>query len=217
MKRPSRLLAFFFFLVAITLGQSKILDSDVEIDDRRLVPLTESFGYADGGRLVITLHNISIYSKNSPGADATPSYSLDNFGLFLSPVEADANLELDLAEDKCVLRSVRDLFTFKNSSVQKVMRFEAPSITFNLTVSKGGAYYLYFANCETDTPISFGCHIGEHQQGSNHTIFTIPFDVSYPPQLFSQFFTRGGNRQHSGFQDGASLRRHPRIFGALLQ
>eukprot|EP00798_Chlamydomonas_sp_ICE-L_P020215 gene20215-26963_t len=149
-------------LIAIFLAtcQAKIMQSNVDIDDRGLIPLTDSFGYANGGRIIITIKDISIFVKKNVHDPANErKYNLDNFGFFLSPVEADANLELDLAENRCLLNSIHSLFTFKDSAVQSVIKNEADHVTFNLTVDTGGAYFLYFANCETDTPVSFACHI----------------------------------------------------------
>lgn len=95
MSRPQLLLLCILASFALVLVDSKIHKSLVDVDDRKLVPLTEAFGFADGGKLDVTIRDIAIFMKH----DAEKNYNLDNFGFFLSPVEADAALEQDLADD----------------------------------------------------------------------------------------------------------------------
>lgn len=143
-------------LTLLCLAQSKIHNSAVDKDERKLVPLTEAFGFADGGKIDITISNIFIWQKHT--GEKAPN--LDNFGFFLSPVEADATLEADLSNpDKCILSEISNLFTFKDSGVQQVMRHELQSFTFHFAVENGGLFYLYFANCELDMPVSFDSRI----------------------------------------------------------
>ncbi|KAG2453538.1 hypothetical protein HYH02_001757 [Chlamydomonas schloesseri] len=141
-------------LLVLALGASaKIHRSVVDKDDRPLIPLTEAFGFAEGGKLDITIRDIGLYRLHGSQEDVS---NWENFGFFLSPVEADAALEQDLTDSsKCILNDVNNLFTFKDSSVQNVIQGKLESFTFHFVVQNGGLFYLYFANCEVDTPISF--------------------------------------------------------------
>mmetsp|Transcript_9632 Transcript_9632/g.17030 ORF Transcript_9632/g.17030 Transcript_9632/m.17030 type:complete len:429 (-) Transcript_9632:524-1810(-) len=146
-------------LVALALlalqASAKISHSVVDTDDRKLVPLTDAFGFADGGKIDIFIKDIALYVKH----DAEQTYNLGNFGFFLSPVEADAALEQNLSDDKCILNELNNLFTFKDSGIQRVINKELTNFTFHFIVENGGLFYLYFANCEQSTPVSFDSRI----------------------------------------------------------
>lgn len=43
--------------------------------------------------------------------------------------------------------------------LQRLINHEADNFTFHVEVENGGWYYLYFANCETQTPVSFNLHL----------------------------------------------------------
>eukprot|EP00198_Chlamydomonas_reinhardtii_P007568 XP_001696905.1 G protein-coupled seven transmembrane receptor [Chlamydomonas reinhardtii] len=144
----ARSLGLLLLLVLALGAHAKIHHSVVDKDDRPLIPLTEAFGFAEGGKLDITIRDIGLYRLHGSQEDVS---NWENFGFFLSPVEADAALEQDLTDSsKCILNDVNNLFTFKDSSVQNLESF-----TFHFVVQNGGLFYLYFANCEVDTPISF--------------------------------------------------------------
>lgn len=142
-------------LVAVALSNvvhAKIHHSQVVIDDRKLIPLTDAFGFADGGKIDIKIKDVALYVKH----DAEEDYRLENFGFFLSPVEADAALEQDLVDEtKCILTETPYLFNFKDSAVQRLINKEVDNVTFHYIVGNGGLYFLYFANCEKATPVSF--------------------------------------------------------------
>ncbi|KXZ52730.1 hypothetical protein GPECTOR_8g123 [Gonium pectorale] len=151
--------ASLLLLLAVALGgaSAKIHHSIVDKDDRPLIPLTDAFGFAEGGKLDITIRDIGLYRLH--GSDEEVSH-WENFGFFLSPVEADVALEQDLADSsKCILNDVNNLFTFKDSAVQKVITEDQDAFTFHFIVENGGLFYLYFANCEPDTPVSFDSRI----------------------------------------------------------
>lgn len=46
-------------------------------------------------------------------------------------------------------------FTFQDSNIQAIINGDIDNFTFHFTVQNGGLFYLYFANCEVDTPVSF--------------------------------------------------------------
>lgn len=149
----ARSLGLLLLLVLALGAHAKIHHSVVDKDDRPLIPLTEAFGFAEGGKLDITIRDIGLYRLHGSQEDVS---NWENFGFFLSPVEADAALEQDLTDSsKCILNDVNNLFTFKDSSVQNVILGKLESFTFHFVVQNGGLFYLYFANCEVDTPISF--------------------------------------------------------------
>ncbi|EFJ50954.1 hypothetical protein VOLCADRAFT_80028 [Volvox carteri f. nagariensis] len=149
MARP---LLGLLLILAVVGVKSKIHNSVVEKDDRRLIPLTDAFGFAEGGKLDITIRDIALYRLHG----SVDTIDSEKFGFFLSPVEADAALEQELADDAgCILDQVTNLFTFKDSSVQNVINGNLTEFSFHFVVQNGGLFYLYFANCEEDTPVSF--------------------------------------------------------------
>lgn len=155
MKHSTWALCALLVLAAQLSVHAKIHHSVVDTDDRKLVPLTDAFGFSDGGRINITIKDIALYIKHDKD-----DYQLDHFGFFLSPVEADAALEQDLADDsKCILDEINSLFTFKDSGIQKVINKEWASFSYSAELENGGLYYLYFANCEPNTPVSFDSRI----------------------------------------------------------
>ncbi|PNH06279.1 hypothetical protein TSOC_007366 [Tetrabaena socialis] len=151
MARCATLLALLAAVLA--LASAKIHHSIVEKDDRPLIPLSDAFGFAEGGKLDISIRDIGLYRLHGSQEDIS---NWEKFGFFLSPVEADAALEQDLTDNtKCILNDVNNLFTFKDSSVQNVIQGKLDNFTFHFVVQNGGLFYLYFANCEPDTPVSF--------------------------------------------------------------
>lgn len=156
-------------LVLLALGaQARIHHSPVEHDDRKLIPLTDAFGFADGGEIEITVSDVAIYQRHDSSEEIDLQVLGDHFGFFLSSVEADAALEQDLSdESKCVLDDVHNLFTFKDSALQNIVKGKADNATFKFVVKGGGLYYLYFANCEQLTPVSFDAWIEMYNVGSD--------------------------------------------------
>ncbi|KAG2498970.1 hypothetical protein HYH03_003157 [Edaphochlamys debaryana] len=151
--------------VAVASASAKIHHSIVDKDDRPLIPLTDAFGFAEGGKLDITIRDIGLYRLHGSEEEVK---DWENFGFFLSPVEADAALEQDLTDSsKCILNDVNNLFTFKDSSVQNVIQEKLDNFTFHFVVQNGGLFYLYFANCEQDTPVSFDTRIEMYNINAN--------------------------------------------------
>ncbi|KXZ52728.1 hypothetical protein GPECTOR_8g121 [Gonium pectorale] len=148
--------ASLLLLLAVALGgaSAKIYHSVVVKDDRPLILLTDALGFAVGGKLDITIRDISLHGSKEKVS------KWENFGFFLSPVEADMALKQDLADSsKCILNDVNNLFMFKDSAVQKVITEQLDEVTFHFVVQNGGLFYLYFANCGPDTPVSFDSRI----------------------------------------------------------
>jgi hypothetical protein len=154
----TRALLLLGLIAALTVppAAAKIHHSIVQTDDRKLIPLTDAFGFADGGRIDITIKDIAVYVQH----DVEKDLNLEDFGFFLSPVEADAALEQDLADDsKCILTEIDNLFTFKDSAIRGIIQNKGGNVTFHFIVENGGLFYLYFANCERATPVSFDSQI----------------------------------------------------------
>jgi hypothetical protein len=149
---PKLLLLGLIVALTAPAALGKIHHSIVQTDDRKLIPLTDAFGFADRGRIDITIKDIAVYVQH----DVEKDLNLDDFGFFLSPVEADAALEQDLADDsKCILSEIDNLFTFKDSGIRSIIANKGGNFTFHFIVENGGLFYLYFANCERATPVSF--------------------------------------------------------------
>jgi hypothetical protein len=141
-------------LVAVAgTAEAKIHHAVVDKDDRTLIPLTEAFGFAPNGMLVLTLRDIGIYRLHGSQDEVT---NWERFGFFLSPVEADAALEQDLSDStRCILDDVTNLITFKDTSIQHILEGKQDNLTVSWEMKEGSLVYLYFANCEPDTPVSF--------------------------------------------------------------
>ena len=161
MRGMASCLAFFLLSATTTLPGAfgKIIHSVVTTDDRRLIPLSDAFGFAAGGKLTFSISNIAIYQQHTTAAQ--PDYN--NMGLFLSPMDADMALEADLEDQTggCILDSIErnSLPKFTDSLIRRVINKESPEATFDFTLESGGLFYLYFANCDLDTPVSFDMHI----------------------------------------------------------
>ncbi|GFH12190.1 uncharacterized protein HaLaN_07828 [Haematococcus lacustris] len=129
---------------------------------------------------------------------------------FAEQVEADAALEQDLADDnKCILTEITHLFTFKDSGIQAVINKEISNFTFHFVVESGGLFYLYFANCERSTPVSFDSliemyNVDERGNKNYMSVGETEMEVVYWV-MFGLFTAIGGawiwfvwtNRQHS--------------------
>ncbi len=118
--------------------EAKIVHSIISVDDRMLIPLAEAFGFAEGGKLEITISNVAIYQQHT--SQAEPDYS--NMGFFLSPMESDTALEADLAEDTCILNQIErnSLPLFTDSLIRKVIKGEASVATYDFTLENGGEW-----------------------------------------------------------------------------
>lgn len=154
------LLGLALLALVATSVNARIHHSKVDVDDRPLIPLTDAFGFAEGGRLDLTIKNIRLFTLHDE--DVSPDW--DNFGLFLSPVDAEAGLEQGLMDpNKCILDDINNLVTFKDSGIQSVIKGPedggVEAFTYHWVVKSGGLSYLYFVNCEKDAPISFDAKI----------------------------------------------------------
>ncbi|KAG1654192.1 hypothetical protein FOA52_004567 [Chlamydomonas sp. UWO 241] len=139
---------------------ARVVDSQVTVDDRRLIPLTEAFGFANGGQLEFTISNIVVWKEHQTSEDP----NLDNLGFFLSAIEPDAALEQDLSvdtADSCILKTLtgNKLPRFSDSAIRKVLDKKEAFAQFDFTIESGGQFYLYFSNCESSKPVSFDMHI----------------------------------------------------------
>jgi len=141
-------------------SHGKIIHSVVDTDYRSLIPLSDAFGFAAGGKLTFTISNIAIYQQHK--SDKLPD--LKHLGFFLSPIEAETAMA-DLAEEEtpgaCILDSIKgnSLPTFSDSLIRQVIDGKSDKAEFDFTLENGGPFYLYFANCDQDTPVSFDMHI----------------------------------------------------------
>ncbi len=151
------LLGVLIAVLGVVGSQAKVHTAVVDKDDRRLIPLTDAFGFAADGKLDIRIRDIELYRLHG----SSELIDSEKFGFFLSPVEADPALEQDLVQETpgCILDDVNNLFTFKDSSVQNVIKGNLTEFAFHFVVKNGGLFYLYFANCEDDTPVSFTSEI----------------------------------------------------------
>uniref|UniRef100_A0A7S3VTZ2 Intimal thickness related receptor IRP domain-containing protein n=1 Tax=Dunaliella tertiolecta TaxID=3047 RepID=A0A7S3VTZ2_DUNTE len=146
-------------LLCVVLGPSllhcvnaKIHYTRLDKDDRKLVPLTEAFGFSEGGTISIKMSNYNLYHP----FDQELKVDNSHFGFFLWPVEADAALEQDLMDgSECILKhaGTSSVFNFTEPGMQKLISKEAPEFKQAYSVSPG-LFYLYFANCDGQ-PISF--------------------------------------------------------------
>ncbi|GFR43911.1 hypothetical protein Agub_g5045, partial [Astrephomene gubernaculifera] len=184
----ARALLAALLALAIAGASAKIHHSVVDTDDRHLVPLTDAFGFAQtGGKMDITLRDIKLYRLQN---QAEPEdYNWENFGFFLSRADADMALEQELADpSKCILRDISNLFTFKDSSVQNVINKKADHFTVHFEVEDAGLFYLYFANCEVDTPVSFDSTIEMYNVDSHgHKDYLSVGDTSLDTVYFTMF------------------------------
>lgn len=154
--RGSTLLVLLLFC-CWSLVQGRIEYSHVWRDDRPLIPLTAPFAFADRGHIDITLRDIGMYRRHD---QLEGDYSLANFGFFLSSWDAQLSLDQDLLAGKCLLSDQEHkLFTFADRKVAAVIEGRNSNVTFHVDIKDGGRFFLYFANCETYTPISFSARV----------------------------------------------------------
>jgi hypothetical protein len=146
-------------LLLLALGacsvQGHVFTARVDKDERALVPISNAFGFGSRGHLDVTITNVAIYRRN----DADDA-DLSKFGLFLSPWEAELDLEADMLAGKCLLDD-RELmlFRFSEKNVKAVKDGQLNNVTFHVDVNNGGRFFLYFASCEPVTPVSFKARV----------------------------------------------------------
>lgn len=143
-------------LVLASVVSAKIVHSKVKNDDRALIPLSEAFGFGQEGAIDFYIRGVTVYRT----PDNTEAINYNNFGVFLSSADAEASLENDLTQDRCPLAG-RDvvLFTFTDQNIRDLMDEKINNFTFHWNLKNGGVFYLYFANCEPDTPVTFDARI----------------------------------------------------------
>lgn len=62
--------------VAAQTAHAKIYTSRVDLSSRGLVPLTESFGFADGGQLIFTLKDLHLYREHDGSKEQDAAINL---------------------------------------------------------------------------------------------------------------------------------------------
>lgn len=154
------LLGLVLLLTAWQPVQGRIEYSHIWRDDRPLIPITAPFAFADRGHIDITLKDIGMYRRHD---QVESDYSLANFGFFLSSWDGQMALDQDLLAGKCVLQDQEHkLFTFADRKVAAVIEGKNPNITFHVDIKDGGRFFLYFANCEPYTPVSFAIRVEQY-------------------------------------------------------
>ena len=171
---PAFTLSALLLVVAmLAVSHGKIIHSVVDTDYRSLIPLSDAFGFAAGGKLTFTISNIAIYQQHK--TDKLPD--LKHLGFFLSPIEAETAMA-DLAEEEtpgaCILDSIKgnSLPTFSDSLIRQIIDGKSEKAEFDFTLENGGPFYLYFANCDQDTPVSFDMHI---EVGDAHSMCCLAY------------------------------------------
>jgi G protein-coupled receptor 107 len=134
----------------------------IKADTRRLIHFSESFGFSLHGILELQLRDLKIYKERSSKTAPAGDINYDRFGFFIAPADADIKLEQEDLPKHCSLDDpyVKTLFRFSDSDVQKLLKnASAHVMNRNFTFPKGGELKLHFANCESDTPVSFKARI----------------------------------------------------------
>lgn len=151
-----RPLAVLFVLLALHSAQCRIADIQIQRDDRALIPLSEAFGFGSGGRLEIELSRVDIFVKHDVlGKKNSSLFNFDNFGFFVTAADDELAFEKEIMESRCPLGDEEKLlFTFADPKVQQVLNGDAKEMKFTATLENGGMFYLYFANCEDNVPVS---------------------------------------------------------------
>ncbi|KAF5826811.1 lung seven transmembrane receptor-domain-containing protein [Dunaliella salina] len=111
------LLCAIIVTCVLNLVDAKIHYTRLDKDDRKLVPITEAFGFSEGGTISIKMSDYNLYHP----FDQELKVDNSHFGFFLWPVESDAALEQDLMDgSECILKhtGTSSVFNFTEPGMQ---------------------------------------------------------------------------------------------------
>jgi hypothetical protein len=151
-------------LMVLLIGAARaaIEHAVIKADTRRLIHMSESFGFAKRGILELQVRDLKMYKERSSRAAPARDINYDRFGFFVVFADADAKLEQWETPTDCSLDEayVKNLFLFSDGDVQKLLLAGknaslAHVMNRNFTFPRGGSLTLHFANCESDVAVSF--------------------------------------------------------------
>lgn len=160
-------LACFGVLCAIAVADARTTRTEIRRDGRPGILLSEPFGFGQNGYLVFKLSNVAVHNKGLDGDE--------NLGFFLAQNVGD-----EIAEDPAFSSAVKDRCRFLRHPeyVRALTTFQTPGIralvnakpdadvttpfVFSVDQSylgNGGVDAIFFANCESNTLVSFDVEI----------------------------------------------------------
>ena len=154
-------------LSALVFANARITNTSVRRDGRPGILLSQPFGFGEAGYMVFKLSNVAVHNEGLTG--------YENLGFYLAQNVGD-----EIAEDPAFSVAVRDRCRFLNHKeyVRALTTLQTPGIkalvnakpgadaasSFVFHVDQqyfgnGGVDALFFANCETNTLVSFDIEI----------------------------------------------------------
>ncbi|KAL4424923.1 hypothetical protein ABPG77_009652 [Micractinium sp. CCAP 211/92] len=158
--RPAALVLLGLALLAPSLVAARHTFASIQHDDRAIILVAQPFGFGEDGRMNITVTN---YNLEKPGKTKGNPHKL---GFFITTPAAEAQLELDLAEQRCPLDASAD----RDNLYLTLFTFDALDINFHNVTREfrlaemlqdfgGGELSLFFANCEQDSRVTFDVEV----------------------------------------------------------
>ncbi|KAK9830954.1 hypothetical protein WJX81_002346 [Elliptochloris bilobata] len=131
----------------------RITDATVVRDDRRVILLANPFGFGADGYIDLVIRNFQYWHQGA--------MDLTQTGIFVTTLEAEAQLEIDLAQGACALdaQNVIKLLTFDAVDANRKAGHDATGLNVHLPELvrdyAGGEYSLFFADCQPSAVVSF--------------------------------------------------------------
>jgi hypothetical protein len=150
-------------VLLIGAARAAIEHAVIKADTRRLIHMSESFGFAKRGILELQVRDLKMNKERSSRAAPAGDINCDRFGFFIAPADADIKLEQEDVPKHCSLDEPygRTLFRFSFSDVHWKLLLAGNNASLahvmnrNFSFPQGGRLKLHFANCESDVAVSF--------------------------------------------------------------
>ena len=139
-------------LFATSCVEARINEAKIERDGRGIILIAEPFGFGSDGHLEVTVSNLESHRSN-----VDPSL----LGFFITSTQAEAQLELDLAQGTCALEDSNVLKLLTLAQVEESMKAGQNSTSILSLMAElvpdyqGGEWSLFFANCQKPSVVSF--------------------------------------------------------------
>ncbi|KAK9909735.1 hypothetical protein WJX75_006715 [Coccomyxa subellipsoidea] len=160
-----RLLVLCLCLASAAPALSRITDASVVRDDRAIILIATPFGFGSDGYIDIAVKDFNYWHKGS--------IDLTQIGFFVTTSEAEAQLEIDLAQGTCAFEAenVIKLLTFDAVESNKAAGSELTQLSARLADLikdyHGGEFSLFYANCQKLAVVSFDIRVALYNVRGN--------------------------------------------------
>lgn len=186
-------------LVLLPLGavRARINEAKIERDGRGIILIAEPFGFGSDGHLELTVSNLESHRSN---IDPTL------LGFFITSTQAEAQLELDLAQGTCALQDSNVIRILTLAQVEESMKSGQNSTSvFGLMAElvpsyKGGEWSLFFANCQKPSVVSFDITTSMYNIHNGHRDYLSVGEDMIPSVFLVSLHIQNCNKLHNNIQ-----------------